>query len=73
VNWILLDNHTPEELRESVRRIRAINSHMTLEASGGIRLSNVRDIAASGVNCISVGELTHSPRAVDISLELRKQ
>jgi nicotinate-nucleotide pyrophosphorylase (carboxylating) len=41
-----------------------------IEASGGINLGNIEEIAQTGINIISVGALTHSPRAVDISLEV---
>jgi nicotinate-nucleotide pyrophosphorylase (carboxylating) len=63
---IMLDNMTPEAMAECVRRIdgRAIT-----EASGGVRLDTVRAIAASGVDWISVGALTHSPRALDLALD----
>jgi nicotinate-nucleotide pyrophosphorylase (carboxylating) len=64
---ILLDNMSPALMAEAVRRIggRAI-----VEASGGIRLESVRAAAESGVNLISVGALTHSVPALDLSLEL---
>ncbi len=64
---ILLDNMGPEQLREAVRLIagRAIT-----EASGGVTLESVRAIAEAGVDLISVGALTHSAKALDISLEL---
>ena len=63
---IMLDNMTPEVMAECVRRIdgRAIT-----EASGGVRLDTVRAIAESGVDWISVGALTHSPRALDLALD----
>ncbi|HEX7102970.1 MAG TPA: carboxylating nicotinate-nucleotide diphosphorylase [Nitrolancea sp.] len=64
---ILLDNMSPDEMREAVRRTA---SRALLEASGGITLETVRDVAQTGVNLISVGALTHSSRALDISLEL---
>lgn len=64
---ILLDNMSPDEMREAVRRTA---SRALLEASGGITLETVRDIAHTGVNLISVGALTHSSKALDISLEL---
>ena len=65
---ILLDNMDAADIRDSVRRIagRAI-----VEASGGVTLDNVRDIAAAGVDFISVGRLTHSAPSLDISLELQ--
>ncbi len=64
---ILLDNMTPDELREAVRLVAG---RARTEASGGIRLANVAEIAASGVDYISVGALTHSARAMDFSLEV---
>jgi nicotinate-nucleotide pyrophosphorylase (carboxylating) len=66
---ILLDNMTPAQVRAVVRMTRG---HTKLEASGGVTLRNVRAIAKTGVNYISVGALTHSAPAVDISLELEK-
>ncbi|MBI4498166.1 MAG: carboxylating nicotinate-nucleotide diphosphorylase [Chloroflexi bacterium] len=64
---ILLDNMTPEQMREAVEMVagRAIT-----EASGGITLATVRAVAETGVDLISVGSLTHSTRALDISLDL---
>lgn len=64
---ILLDNMSIEEMSEAVRRTAA---RAMLEASGGITLESVRAVALTGVNLISVGALTHSSRALDISLEL---
>lgn len=64
---ILLDNMTPPELREAV----AITSgRAQLEASGGITLDNVREVAEAGVDFISIGALTHSARALDVSMEV---
>ena len=65
---ILLDNMDLAAIRESVRRI---GGRALIEASGGITLDNVRDIAEAGVDFISVGRLTHSAPALDISLELQ--
>ncbi len=64
---ILFDNMTPDELREAVRLVAG---RAKTEASGGISLGNVAEIAATGVDYISVGALTHSARAVDFSLEV---
>lgn len=69
-DWILLDNMTPVELTEAVRLIRRTSPGTRIEASGGVRLENVRAIAATGVDRISVGALTHSAPSVDISLEV---
>lgn len=66
---ILLDNMTPDELRAAVRRVRALPSpHPLLEASGGVTLDTVRDVAGTGVDLISVGAITHSAPALDLSL-----
>jgi nicotinate-nucleotide pyrophosphorylase (carboxylating) len=70
VEVILLDNMTPVQVRECVTRTRG---RALLEVSGGIDLHNIRDYAGTGVDFISVGALTHSPRAADISLELQLQ
>jgi nicotinate-nucleotide pyrophosphorylase (carboxylating) len=64
---ILLDNMSTEELREAVG---LVSGRAELEASGGITLDNVRDVAETGVNFISVGALTHSAPALDLSLLL---
>jgi nicotinate-nucleotide pyrophosphorylase (carboxylating) len=64
---ILLDNMTPDQLREAVRLVAG---RAKTEASGGVRLINVRELAETGVDYISVGALTHSARAVDFSLEV---
>ncbi len=68
---ILLDNMAPAELATAVRRIRAVRPETTIEASGGVRLETVRAIAETGVDLISVGALTHSAPALDVSLEFR--
>ena len=67
IDVILLDNMEPSEMREAVA---AGKGKVKFEASGGINLKNVRRIAATGVDYISVGALTHSARAIDLSLEL---
>jgi nicotinate-nucleotide pyrophosphorylase (carboxylating) len=67
VEVILLDNMTPAQLREAVSLRRP---GVVFEASGGVNLQTVRQIAETGVDFISVGELTHSARAVDLSLEI---
>jgi nicotinate-nucleotide pyrophosphorylase (carboxylating) len=67
IDIILLDNMEPTEMREAVA---AGKGKVKFEASGGITVKNVRRIAATGVDYISVGALTHSARAIDLSLEL---
>lgn len=64
---IMLDNMPVPQVREAVRMI---NRAVEVEASGGITLANVRSYAETGVNLISVGALTHSPRSIDLSLEI---
>jgi nicotinate-nucleotide pyrophosphorylase (carboxylating) len=67
IDLILLDNMTPAQIREAIALGK---NKVRFEASGGVTLKNVRQIAATGVDYISIGALTHSPRAVDFSLEL---
>ena len=66
---ILLDNMSVEELKEAVR---IAQGKVMLEASGGVSLDNVREIAETGVDFISIGALTHSAKAIDIHMEVRK-
>ena len=68
---LLLDNLTPEETRARVALARELSPQVLLEASGGIRLENVRAYAEAGVDLISVGALTHSARAMDISFKIQ--
>jgi len=63
---ILLDNMTPDLMHECVR---LVNGRAILEASGGVTPSNVRRIAESGVDWISVGALTHSAPSMDLGLD----
>jgi nicotinate-nucleotide pyrophosphorylase (carboxylating) len=64
---LLLDNMSPAELRDAVRRA---GGRARLEASGGVTLATVREIAETGVDYISVGALTHSAPALDLSLRV---
>jgi len=66
-HMILLDNFTPEEARLAVLKV---SGRVPVEVSGGIRLDNARAFAESGARYLAVGALTHSARAVDISLEI---
>ena len=68
IDVILLDNMNPAEMREAVALGKKMN--VKLEASGGVNLKNIRQVAATGVDYVSVGALTHSARAIDYSLEL---
>jgi len=67
---IMLDNMNPDEIR---RAKRVISDDIKIEASGGITLENIRSIAETGVDYISIGALTHSSKALDISLEIEPQ
>ena len=66
---VLLDNMSPAQLREAVALRVAAGAACELEASGGITLDTVRDVAETGVDVISVGALTHSAASVDIGLD----
>jgi nicotinate-nucleotide pyrophosphorylase (carboxylating) len=67
---ILLDNMSVENVKRAVERCTRANRHIPLEVSGGINLENVRAYAETGVNFISVGSLTHSAPAVDMSMRV---
>jgi nicotinate-nucleotide pyrophosphorylase (carboxylating) len=69
VNRILLDNFRPAQLKEAVN---IIDGRYMTEASGGITLDNIADYAATGVDYISVGALTHSVKSLDLSLKAVK-
>jgi len=68
---IMLDNQTPDEAAKLVSMSRDLNPHVLIEASGGMDLDRVRSFAEAGVDLISVGRLTHSARAVDISFKIQ--
>jgi nicotinate-nucleotide pyrophosphorylase (carboxylating) len=71
---VLLDNMKPEVLREAVaiatQHLASTGRAVVLEASGGLTLENAQSVAATGVNYISVGALTHSAKVLDIGLDL---
>ena len=71
INRIMLDNFRSEDLKKAVKLIRSKNKKVEIEASGKVNLKNVRKIALSGVDFISVGALTHSAKALDFSLLLK--
>ncbi len=66
---VLLDNMDPDRLREAVA-LAADHPEVTLEASGGLTLATAAEVAATGVDYIAVGELTHSARALDLGFDL---
>jgi nicotinate-nucleotide pyrophosphorylase (carboxylating) len=67
---VLLDNMTPAEVKACVERVKKESRWVPTEASGGIVLENVRSFAETGVDFISVGALTHSAKAADISMTI---
>ncbi|MCH5203173.1 MAG: carboxylating nicotinate-nucleotide diphosphorylase [Oscillospiraceae bacterium] len=69
VNVIMLDNMTTEQMREAVK---LINGRAKTEASGNVTLDNIRAVAETGVDIISLGALTHSVTAFDISMKWNK-
>jgi nicotinate-nucleotide pyrophosphorylase (carboxylating) len=66
VERILLDNMSLEQMREAVK---LVNGRAKLEASGNVNLARVRQIAETGVDSISIGALTHSVKAFDVSMK----
>ena len=67
IDVILLDNMAPAQIREAVALKR---NNIKFEASGGITLKNVRRVAATGVDYVSIGALTNAARAIDLALEM---
>lgn len=72
VHAVLLDNMGIDALKKAVEFTRNTAPHVLIEASGGVTLKNVREIALTGVDMVSSGSLTHSVKAVDISLRILK-
>ena len=68
-NIVMLDNMTPARMKKAVAAIRAVAPKTTIEASGAVSLRRIRAIAQTGVDWISIGALTHSAPALDISLD----
>ncbi len=68
---VLIDNFSPDQMRRAVAVRDEMSPHVRLEASGGLTLESARVVAATGVDYIAVGELTHSARILDIGLDLR--
>lgn len=66
-DYILLDNMAPDTLRRAVRKT---NGRVPLEASGGVTLDTVQTVAETGVDAISIGALTHSVQALDVSIRV---
>lgn len=69
IDGLLLDNMSPDYLRDCVIFAREIEENIFIEASGGVTLDNLKEYVQTGVNAISVGALTHSVKSSDISLK----
>jgi len=67
---LLLDNMSPGEMKSVVKMVAGHDPRPALEASGGITLANAREVAETGVDYISMGAITHSAKALDMSLEV---
>jgi nicotinate-nucleotide pyrophosphorylase (carboxylating) len=67
---ILLDNMTPSQVKKAVKQIRGVLPNVPIEASGNMNLKTVRKYALAGVDFVSVGALTHSAAAVDLSMRI---
>jgi nicotinate-nucleotide pyrophosphorylase (carboxylating) len=70
---ILLDNMTPQQVKKSVDLLKAktLREHVLIEASGGIRRENISSYAKTGVDVVSIGAITHSAKAIDMSMKIR--
>jgi nicotinate-nucleotide pyrophosphorylase (carboxylating) len=68
VDWVMLDNMDVDEMSEAVRTVKNQGGGPLLEASGNVSLTSVKEIAETGVDYISVGSLTHSAIALDLSM-----
>ena len=73
IDIIMLDNFSPDHMETAVKMIRAKRRDIAIEASGNVNEHTVRDIAEAGVDLISVGALTHSVKALDISMEIEEK
>ncbi|MDO8747347.1 MAG: carboxylating nicotinate-nucleotide diphosphorylase, partial [Thermodesulfovibrionales bacterium] len=69
---VMLDNMSVQDMQEAVNIVRTSKKDVILEASGNVSLENVREVAETGVDLISIGALTHSATAVDISMKIAK-
>jgi nicotinate-nucleotide pyrophosphorylase (carboxylating) len=67
-DYLMLDNRTPEEMRKIAEQL---GDRVTLEATGGVTLENVREYAQTGIHRISIGALTHSAPAADVAMEMQ--
>ncbi len=68
-DFILLDNMSPAQIKQAVALNKKLKTKILLEASGGINLNNIKSFAKTGVDRISIGALTHSSKAINVSME----
>ncbi len=68
---VMLDNMTPKTVEEAVKAVKRVNQNIIVEASGNITKENIGEYAKAGVDVISLGYITHSVRAVNMSLEVQ--
>jgi nicotinate-nucleotide pyrophosphorylase (carboxylating) len=68
---LLIDNQSPDTVKDWAGRARTLSSAIEIEATGGITMANVRDYAEAGADFVSIGALTHSVRAADLAVEIR--
>ena len=66
----MFDDFTPAQITATIKKIRPVYKNIIFEASGGINESNISRYAKTGVDIISLGALTHSTQALDISLKI---
>ena len=69
---LLIDNQSPEKVRDWARRAKELSPGIEIEATGGVTMANVRAYAEAGADFVSVGALTHSVRAADLAVEIRR-
>ncbi|MBV9480079.1 MAG: nicotinate-nucleotide diphosphorylase (carboxylating), partial [Acidobacteria bacterium] len=67
---ILFDHMSPEDVRQAVERLKTLERRVPLECSGGITVDNVRAYAETGVDYVTIGALTQSAPAVDMSMRI---
>ena len=70
VTRIMLDNFTTALMKKAVKKVQDAGGGFEIEASGGVTMDNLRRIAATGVNYVSSGALTHSVKSLDLSLKV---
>ncbi len=71
---IMLDNFTPEQTRQTIELLKKQGhiGNVILESSGGLTAENILEYASTGVNVLSLGEITHSVKSIDLSLDITK-